>query len=56
MTAEGMPETLADAVLALMATALRPSAATIEPTLTGHSARTFATWAHDHRAAFANTP
>ncbi len=58
MTDGGMPEVLADAVLALMATALRPSAATVEPaitTLTGHPARTFATWAHDHQDAFTTT-
>ncbi len=59
MTDDGMSEALTDAVLALMATSLRPSAATVEPaitTLTGHPARTFTTWAHDHQAAFTATP
>lgn len=51
----GIPEVLADAVLALMATSLQPASATVEPTiacLTGHPARTFVAWAHDHQTAF----
>jgi uncharacterized protein YbjT (DUF2867 family) len=55
MTDGGMPEVLADAVLALMATALQPASAVVEPTiaaLTGHPARTFTTWTHDHLATF----
>ncbi len=55
MTDGGMPEDLADAVLALMATALNPAAAQVEPTittLTGRPAGTFSGWAQDHRSAF----
>lgn len=56
MTDSGMPGELADAVLALMATALHPASAVVEPTiatLTGHPARRFTTWAQDHLGAFA---
>ncbi len=55
MTGAGMPDQMADAVLALMATALEPAAAIVDPavpTVTGRPATSFTTWAHDFRDAF----
>lgn len=55
MTDDGMPPAVADAVLALLATALDPSAATVDPTvakLIPTPPRTFGEWAQDHSAAF----
>jgi uncharacterized protein YbjT (DUF2867 family) len=55
MTDGGMPEDVADAVVALLATGLDPASAVVHPTveeLTGVPARSFRQWAQDHRGAF----
>jgi uncharacterized protein YbjT (DUF2867 family) len=55
MTDAGLPDAIADAVIALLATGLEPDSATISPTvekITGSPPRTFSQWAQTHRHAF----